>query len=252
MPKESITLKNRQEISLMREGGRKLARVMEELKKAVRPGITTGALNLLAKKLILESGAELAFQGYQGFPAAICASVNAEVVHCVPNTHALKEGDVVSLDIGLQYKGYYLDMAETIGAGAISFQARHLIHATKKALRLAMKKARPGATTGDIGNTIERFVESQGLNVVREFVGHGIGRALHEEPAIPNFGRRREGVALEAGMVIAIEPIVVAGKARLKKLPDGHGVATLDGSLAAHFEHTAAVTEDGHTVLTMI
>lgn len=236
----------------MREGGRKLARVMEELKKAVQPGATTEALNALAKGLIHASGSQLAFEGYQGFPAAICTSVNAEVVHATPSAVALKEGDIVSLDIGLKHKGYYLDMAETVGVGNVSFEAQHLIRTTKKALRLAVHRVHPGATTGDIGNTIQRFVESQGFNVVREFVGHGIGTALHEEPAIPNFGKRRDGAALAPGMVIAIEPIVVAGDFTLKKLPDGHGVRTADGSLAAHFEHTVAVTEHGRQVLTVV
>lgn len=252
MPKETVTIKKSDEIALMREGGRKLAAVMEELKKAVRPGATTEALNALAKKLIHASGSRLAFEGYQGFPAAICTSVNAEVVHAAPSAVALKEGDIVSLDIGLKHKDYYLDMAETVGVGNVSFEAQRLVRTTKKALRLAVRRVHPGATTGDIGNTIQRFVESQGFNVVREFVGHGIGKALHEEPAIPNFGKRRDGAALAPGMVIAIEPIVVAGDFILKKLPDGHGAATADGSLAAHFEHTVAVTEHGHEVLTVI
>lgn len=253
MPKDPITIKSGAEIALMRQGGRLLAQVMEDLKKAARPDTTTGSLNVLAEKLIRASGAELAFQGYQGFPAAICTSLNAEVVHCAPSMGTrLKEGDILSLDIGLIHKGFCLDMAETVGVGEISFEAQRLIRTTKKALRLAVKKVRPGATTGDIGNTIERFVESQGFQVVREFVGHGIGRALHEEPAVPNFGKRREGVPLEPGMVIAIEPIVVAGDFKLKKIPDGHGVATLDGSLAAHFEDTVAVTEHGHKILTSV
>lgn len=251
--KSAIAIKTLQEVALMREGGRRLAAVMEELKKAARPGVTTAALNALAEELILKSGAELAFKGYQNFPAAICTSVNDEVVHCVPHEErVLKEGDAVGIDIGLKYQGFYLDMAETVGVGAISFEVQRLIRATKKALRLAIKKARPGATTGDVGNTIQRFVESQGFSVVREFVGHGIGRGLHEDPRVPNYGKRREGDILRPGMVIAIEPIVTAGSYKLKKLPDGHGVATQDGSLAAHFEHTVAITEHGQEVLTRV
>ncbi|MDP3795404.1 MAG: type I methionyl aminopeptidase, partial [bacterium] len=195
----------------------------------------------------------LAFKGYQGFPAAICTSVNDEVVHCVPHEkRILQEGDIVGIDIGLIYKGFYLDMAETMGVGKISFEAQHLIHATKKALRLGVKKVRAGVTVGDIGNTIQRFVESQELNVVRDFVGHGIGRRLHEEPRIPNYGKRHEGEVLSAGMVIAIEPMVVRGSWEVEKLPDGHGIVTADGSLAAHFEHTVAVTEDGRQILTTV
>lgn len=249
----SITIKTSQEIALMREGGRRLAAVMEELKAATRPGVSTGALNQLAEKLILQSGAELAFKGYENFPAAICTSVNEEVVHCVPHEErVLQGGDVVGIDIGLKHQGFYLDMAETVGVGNVSFEAHRLIRVTKKALRLGIKKVRLGVTTGDIGNTIQRFVESQGFGVVRDFVGHGIGRGLHEDPRVPNFGKRGEGAALAAGMTIAIEPMVTTGAYELKKLPDGHGVATADGSLAAHFEATVAVTEHGHEVLTVL
>lgn len=251
--KNPITVKTPDEIALMREGGRRLAAVMDELKRIIKPGVTTAALNTLAEELILKSGAGLAFKGYQNFPAAICTSVNDEVVHCVPHEErVLVEGDVVGLDIGLKYKGFYLDMAETVGVGTVSFEAHRLMHVTKKALRLGIKKVHPGITTGDIGNTVQRFVESQRFNVVREFVGHGIGRELHEDPRVPNFGKRHEGEVLKPGMVIAIEPIVTAGSYKLKKLPDGHGVATLDGSLAAHFEHTVAVTERGHEILTRL
>lgn len=253
MAKAPVTIKALEEIALMREGGKKLAAVMKKLKATALPNTSTAALNALAEKLIIGSGAQLAFKGYQNFPAAICTSVNEEVVHCVPyEGRVLQEGDIVGIDIGLIYKGFYLDMAETVGIGAVSFEAQRLMRVTKKALRLGINKTRPGATTGDIGNTVQRFVESQGFNVVREFVGHGIGRELHEDPRVPNFGKRREGEALKPGMVIAIEPIVTVGSYKLKKLPDGHGVATADGSLAAHFEHTVAVTENGHETLTAV
>lgn len=249
----TISIKTPEEIAIMREGGRRLAGVMQRLKAAAVPGASTQYLNECAQELIAQSGARVAFKGYGGFPAAICTSVNDEVVHCVPSqARILQEGDIVGIDIGLIYEVFYLDMAETVGIGATAFEAQHLINATRKALRLGIKKVRPGATVGDIGNTIERFITSQQLSVVRDFVGHGIGRRLHEEPRIPNFGNRHEGERLEAGMVIAIEPMVTRGSWKLRSVPDGHGVRTADGSLAAHFEHTIAIIPDGHEILTKV
>lgn len=247
-----ISLKTEKEIEIMREGGRILAKILEELKKIVFPGIRTKDLEELAERLILESGGRCAFKGFENYPSCLCTSINEELVHVPPSERVLKDGDILKIDLGLFWKGFYLDMAETIGMGKISFEAQRLIRVTKKALKLAIKKIRPEVRTGDIGNIIQRYVESQGFNVIRELCGHGIGRNLHEEPKILNYGRRRRGEKIKVGMVICIEPMVTMGHWKLEKTKDGFGFKTKDNSLTAHFEHTIAITKEGPLVLTKI
>jgi len=245
-----ISIKNPEEIKIMAEGGKILARIMKELEKKIRAGITTKELDRLAESLILKSGAKCSFKGYQGYPACLCASLNEEIVHAVPSDRVLKEGDILSLDLGIFFKGFHTDMAVTIPIGKIDPEAQRLIRVTKKALKRGIKKVRPGNTFGDIGNTIQRYVEAQGFNVVRELCGHGIGKELHEEPKILNYGKRHTGPEIKEGMVFCIEPMVTIGDWRLKKIADGFGYKTQDNSLSAHFEHTIAVTKDGFRILT--
>src|SRR3990167_1387701 len=247
-----ITIKTPEEIQIMAEGGKILATVLKEIEKMAKPGITTIELDRAAEALILKHGALPAFKGYEGFPYSLCASVNEEIVHGFPSEKILKEGDIVGLDLGVLYKGYNTDMAVTVPVGNISFEAKRLIMVTKKALKRGIKKVRHGVTVGDIGNTIQRYIEDHGLGVVRDLCGHGIGKEVHEEPRIPNFGSRHKGEVLKEGMVICLEPMITIGNWQLKKDEDGYGYVTKDGSLGAHFEHTMAVTKDGVRVLTEI
>jgi methionyl aminopeptidase len=245
-----ISIKSPEEIAVMREGGKILARIMGQVEAKVRPGITPIELDTFAEAEIVKAGAEPAFKNYQGFPNTLCASVNDEVVHVIPSQRVLAEGDIITLDLGLIWDGFYADMARTVPVGEISLETAHLIRATKKSLRLGINKARAGITTGDIGNTIQRFVESQGYNVVRDLCGHGIGRELHEEPHILNYGKRKDGPKLTEGMVICIEPMVTVGDYKLKKASDSYGFTTVDSKLSAHFEDTIAITPRGAEVLT--
>lgn len=245
-----ITVKTEEEIRIMAEGGKILATVLKEIEKQAKPGVTTMDLDRAAEALILSYGAKPAFKGHQGFPYSLCASVNETIVHGFPSDYILKEGDIIGLDLGVLYRGYNTDAASTIAIGKISFDAKRLIMATKKALKRGIKKVMPGNTIGDIGNTVQRYAEGQGFSVVRDLCGHGIGRDLHEDPRIPNYGKRRSGETLKEGMVICIEPMLAAGDFRLKKAKDGYGFATKDNSLSAHFEHTIAVTKNGSRVLT--
>jgi methionyl aminopeptidase len=247
-----IPIKLKEEITIMAEGGKILARTLKELEKKVKPGITTKELDELAEELIFKSGGEPNFKGHEGFPATLCTSINEELVHVVPSQRKLKEGDILSLDIGMKYRGYHSDMAVTLPVGKISLEAQRLIRVTKKALKRGIKKVRPGNTFGDIGNTIQRYVESQGFNVVRDLCGHGIGRELHEEPKILNYGKRHTGPEIREGMVFCLEPMVTAGDWKLKKSEDGYGFEPKDGSLSCHFEHMMAVTKNGVKVLTVI
>jgi methionyl aminopeptidase len=255
-----IKIKTKNEIEIMAEGGRILAKIMKELKKRVKAGITTLDLEKVAETLILKAGGKCSFKGYKSkdgessraYPFCLCTSVNEEIVHVPPSDRVLKEGDVLKIDIGMLYKGFHNDMAITVPVGKVSFEAQRLIRVTKKALKLAIKKTKPGNTLGDIGNTIQRYIESQGFNVVRELCGHGIGRELHEDPQILNYGKRKEGEKIREGMVICIEPMVTAGDWHLKRTKDGFGYQTVDGSLTAHFEHTIAVTKNGCKVLTSV
>ncbi len=243
-------IKTSEEIQIMKEGGKILATVLKEIEKMAVPGITTLELDRAAEALILAAGAKPAFKGYEKFPYSLCASVNDTIVHGFPSDYVLKNGDIVGLDLGVKWKGYNTDMAVTVAVGEVSFEARRLLQATKKALRLGIKKARSGITTGDIGNTIQRFLEDQGFGVVRDLCGHGIGKEVHEDPQVPNYGERHKGTVLKEGMVICIEPMVTIGDWQIKRAKDNYGFSTRDGSLSAHFEHTLAITKDGCRVLT--
>jgi len=246
-----ITIKTEEEIKIMAEGGKILASVMEEIEKKVVPGITTEELDRAAEALLLKSGGKPSFKGYQGFPTALCVSVNQEIVHGLPSDRELKEGDIVSLDLGVYYRGFHTDMAVTLSVGKVSFEAQRLIRVTKKALKRGMKKLRVGNTIGDVSNTIQRYVEDQGFSVVHDdLAGHGIGKELHEDPQILNHGKRRSGPEITEGMVLCLEPMVIMGESKLKKSEDGYGIETADGSLSCHFEHTIAVTKSGLLVLT--
>jgi len=251
-----IILKSKEEIALMAKGGKILAEIMEELKRMTKPGVTTQELNVLAESLILKAGAKCSFKGYQNFPACLCVSLNEEITHNVPSARQLKEGDIITLDLGLFYSeanfsnGFHLDMAVTLPVGEVSSEIRRLLRVGKKVLKLAIKKVRPGNTLGDIGNTIQRYVESQGFNVIQELCGHGIGRKVHEDPDILNFGQRHQGEKLKEGMVFTLEPMMSLGNWRIKKSSDGYGFETKDGSLSCLFEHTVAVIENGCQVLT--
>ncbi len=245
-----ISIKKPEEIELMYQAGKLLAGVRDVLKKEIKAGITTGFLDKLAEELIRESQAEPAFKGYRGFPGSICASLNNQVVHAIPGSRKLVEGDILSVDIGIKYKGYFSDLAFTQGIGRITPEAKRLIASTQKALFKGIKKARDGGFLSDISYAIECFAKRDGFSVVREFVGHGIGKELHEEPPIPNFGPPGQGPRLKEGMVLAIEPMVNIGGSEVKIEKDNWTVVTRDGSLSAHFEHTVAITSRGPKILT--
>lgn len=247
-----ISIKTEKEIQIMKKSGNILSRVMKELKKKVKPGITTKELDRVTETLIFKSGAQTAFKDYEGFPTTLCISVNQVVVHGIPSDYKLKEGDIISLDLGVKYKDFFSDMAITVPVGKINYETLRLLKVTKKALKLGIKKASIGNTFGDIGETVQKYVESQGFNVVRELCGHGIGRELHEEPQILNYAEKHKSEKIKQGMVFCIEPMVTVGDWRLKKSADGFGYETKDGSLSAHFEHTIAVTKNGSQVLTEI
>ena len=248
----NITIKTAEEIKIMRQGGKILAKIMEEIKTKVKPGITTNYLNKVAEDLIFGFRAKPSFKGYQGFPAALCTSINQEIVHGAPSSRVLKEGDIISLDLGIFYMGFHTDMAVTVGVEEISPEAQYLLRITKKALKRAIKNIREGNTTGAIGNAIQRYVEKQGFDIVRDLCGHGIGRNIHEEPQILNYGKRRAGAKLVENMVLCPEPMVVLGKGKIKQAKNGFAFETADGSLSAHFEHTVAVTKQGFEILTKI
>ncbi len=253
--KSMALLKKSNEIEIMADAGRRLAHILDMLKAEVKIGVRTMEIEEASMRLIKEAGAKPAFLGYRpagsdvGYPYSICVSVNEVVVHGQPSEYVVKDGDVVKLDLGLKLKGWYVDSAITIGVGSISSEARKLITVTREALALGIKAARAGATTGDVGSVIERYVMSNKFGVVHSLIGHGIGKNLHEDPAVPNFGRPGEGVLLEPGMVIAIEPMVCVGSGKVKQLAD-EGFASSDGSLSAHFEHTVAITPTGPKILT--
>jgi len=245
-----ITIKTTEEIKIMAEGGKILAGIMKELEGMVRPGIATKDLDKAAEGLVLSSGGKCSFKNYHGYPACLCASINEEIVHAVPSDRVLKDGDILSLDLGLIWKGYHTDMAITLPVGKISHEAKKLLEAAKKALEIGIKEAKIGSTFGDISFAIQKYVESQGFNVVRELCGHGIGKNLHEDPEILNYGKEGTGSELAEGMVFCLEPMVTAGDWHIKKSKDGFGYQTKDGFLSAHFEHTIAVAPTGCQVLT--
>ncbi len=247
-----VELKTAVEIERMRESGVVAAECMAELLKAVQPGITTGELDAMAEEKIRKAGGEPSFKHYRGYPASICTSVNSQVVHGIPGQRVLLEGDIVSIDLGVKLKGYHSDMARTVPVGKITQEAQRLIEFTEKSFFAGIENAKKGNRLNDISQSIEFAVRSAGYSVVRELVGHGIGRELHEQPDIPNFSTPRRGPVLKPGMTLAIEPMVNFGKPAVKWLDDGWTVETADGSLSAHYENTIAVTEDGPAILTMI
>lgn len=235
----------------MRRANQFVAAVLAELEAMVAPGVTTADLDRAAEKLTREGGAEPAFKGYRGYPATLCASVNDEVVHGIPSpSRALKPGDIVSLDMGVKLDGFFGDSAVTVPVGPVPPETEALLAATREALGLGIAQAQVGSRLSDIGHAIQTCVEGRGFSIVREFVGHGIGERLHEEPQIPNYGSPGRGPKLAAGMVLAIEPMVAMGRPETRVLGDGWTAVTRDGSLAAHFEHTIAVTAEGPLVLT--
>jgi methionyl aminopeptidase len=235
----------------MREAGRLVGEVLTELSAMVQPGITTADLDEAAERRILAAGAVPAFKGYHGYPATICASINEEVIHGIPSgRRVLEAGDVISIDVGASLDGYYGDSAVTLPVGPVSEEAATLLRVTDEALYKAIECVRPGARVSDIGHAVQQHVEAFGFSVVREFVGHGIGQRMHEEPQIPNYGEPGHGPRLAEGMVLAIEPMVNAGKPAVKVLADGWTAVTRDGSLSAHFEHTVAVTAGEPWILT--
>jgi methionyl aminopeptidase len=247
-----VIIKSTQEIAVMREAGRILAAVIAALVKEVRPGVTTGELDSVAVRELKKRGAVASFKGYRGFPASICTSVNEEVVHGIPGGRALKAGDIISLDVGAMVNGFHADAAVTLGVGTISADAQKLIAATKGALEAGIAAARNGARLGDVSAAIQAYAESRNFTVVREYVGHGIGRDLHEDPQVPNFGIAGEGISLKKGMTMALEPMLNAGVWRTRLADNKWTVLTADGKLSAHFEHTIAITESVPEILTML
>ena len=246
-----IDRKSPQAIARMREAGRVLVQAMRLCREMAKPGVSTLEIDGEVEHLIRQAGAKPAFKGYRGFPATICASINEEVVHGIPAAHRrLKEGDVVGLDLGAIVDGYYADAAITLPVGEVPPEVQRLLDVTRESLDLAIAQSRPASRLGDISAAVQRHVEAAGFGVVRAFVGHGIGRELHEDPQIPNFGEPGKGPVLRPGMVLAIEPMVTMGHWGVRVLPDHWTAVTEDGSLAAHFEHTVAVTESGPDVLT--
>jgi len=254
-----IKYKNKEQIRTIAEGGKILAKIMDQVAKKIKPGITTGELNDYAEKLIEAAGAEASFKNYKAawaehvYPASLCVSVNDEVVHGIPAPHRkLAAGDIVGLDCGLLYKGLYTDMARTVPVGNISPQAKKLISVTKEALMAGIKKIKPGKKLSDISKAIQAVAEKNDFSVVRQLCGHGVGFSAHEDPQVPNYWPAADtrDLTLEPGMVLAIEPMVNAGKWEIDTLDDGWTIVTADGSLSAHFEHTVAVTDDGYEILT--
>ena len=245
-----ITCRSAEELVKLRAANQLVARILDELRRLTVPGATTALLDAEAERMVREAGAEPAFKGYRGFPATICASRNHEVVHGIPSPTPLVEGDILSIDMGVKLDGFYGDSAVTVGVGAIAADARRLLEVTEASLYKGIDAVRPGARVTDIGQAVQQYVEGQGFTVVRDFVGHGIGTKLHEEPQIPNYGPGGRGPRLAEGMVLAIEPMVNLGKAPVRVLSDGWTAVTKDGQLSAHFEHTVAVTADGFEILT--
>ncbi len=247
-----VLLKDRNEIDILRRANAIVAEVRDTLREKIRPGMTTNELDQEAAKMITKQGAKPAFKGYRGYPKTICISVNDEVVHGIPGKRKLKEGDIVGLDLGVIYQGYYGDSAVTCAVGNISAAAARLMKVTEESLYKGITAAQPGARLHDIGAAVQAHVEAAGYSVVRDFVGHGIGKALHEDPQVPNFGTKGTGMRIQPGLVLAIEPMVNEGGAGVKILEDGWTAVTLDGKLSAHFEHSIAITEDGPEILSVV
>lgn len=248
----SVTIKSAREIELMRQAGRILARTHDQLAKALRPGMSTWDIDRLGEEIIRSYGCIPSFKNYNGYPASICVSVNDEVVHGIPSKkRILKEGDIVSLDAGVIYKGYHSDAARTYGIGEISPEARQLIEVTRQSFFEGIKYAKIGNHLNDISSHIQAYAEKFGYGVVRDLVGHGIGEHLHEDPEIPNFAQRRKGVRLQAGMTLAVEPMINAGRYNVCWMDDDWTVVTQDGSLSAHYENTILICQDGPEILSL-
>jgi len=248
-----ILLKSPRELEHMRAAGRILAEVKERLKALVRSGVSTKDIDEDVEAFIVGKGAQSAFKGYRGYPATVCTSINQEVVHGIPSAkRKLKDGDIIGLDLGCIVEGYYGDCAVTLPVGPVPARVQELLEVTRESLDKAIVQCRPGNRIGDISNAVQTHCESHGFGVVRAFVGHGIGRALHEDPQVPNFGEAGHGPALKAGMVLAIEPMVTMGSCEVQVLEDGWTAVTVDGSLAAHFEDTISITDNGPDVLTRV
>jgi methionyl aminopeptidase len=246
-----IVLKSPRELALMRNGGHILADVMDRLREIVQPGMATQEIDEDVEAFIRKRGATPAFKGYRGFPATVCVSINDEVVHGIPSPHRrIKKGDIVGLDLGCIVEGYYADCALTLALGDVPPRVQELLDVTRQSLDIAIDECRPGRRLSDVSHSVQRHVEAHGFGVVRTFVGHGIGRELHEDPQVPNFGDPGRGPQLKPGMVLAIEPMVTMGSWEVRILEDRWTAVTVDGSLAAHFEHTIAVTEHSPEVLT--
>ena len=249
---KTIELKSSEEIALMGEAGKIVAQTLGVLSQALRPGLSTKELDAIAQEELSRHKAKPAFLGYQGFPASLCVSINSEVVHGIPSARRnITSGDIVSLDFGCILEGFYADAAVTVGVGRISEEARKLIEVTREALMRGIVEMVPNARLGDISSAVQNHVEAHGFSVVRDFVGHGIGRALHEDPPVPNYGKPGTGMRLSPGLVLAIEPMVNAGGPEVETLEDGWTAITRDSSLSAHFEHTVALTEKGPQILTL-
>ncbi|GAC1652275.1 MAG: type I methionyl aminopeptidase [Vulcanimicrobiaceae bacterium] len=246
-----ITMKSPREIETMRRSGKITSKVLGNLMRAAKPGMTTRQLDAMAESGIRQLGGLPTFMGYHGYPSSICTSVNDEVVHGMPGDRVLKDGDLLSIDIGTTYEGYVSDSAVTVPIGAISQAAERLLNVTQECLMLGIAQMRPGKHLGDIGAAVQKHAESAGFGVVRELVGHGIGTKMHEEPQVPNYGTPGAGMELRPGLVLAIEPMITQGNYAVNTLKDGWTVVTADGKLAAHFEHTIAITEDGPRILTL-
>jgi len=251
-----LELKSKEDLERMRRAGQIVAEVLERLQAEVRPGVTTLELDRIAEEITRKRGAVPAFKGYRVgtrvFPASLCVSINEEVVHGIPSGRTLEEGDIVGLDFGVVVDGYYGDAAVTVAVGEISAEAQHLLDATRESLWQGIRTIKVGSRLGDLSHAIQRYAEGAGLSVVREFVGHGIGRRLHEEPQVPNFGEPGRGRLLREGMVLAIEPMLNLGEPGVLVKDDGWTAVTRDGSLSAHFEHSVAITADGPVVLTQL
>lgn len=247
-----IALRSKNELDILRESNVIAAETLQEIKRFIKPGVTTMELEMAAREFIDKKGAKSAFKGYRNFPGYICTSINEEVVHGIPGKRILKEGDIVSIDVGIKWKNYYGDTTVTVGVGEIGINAKKLLEIAKESLSRAIDKSRPGNRLFDISFAIQSCAESYGYSVVRDFVGHGIGSKIHEEPQVPNFGSPHKGPRLVPGMVLAIEPMVNEGGYEVNILPDRWTVVTRDRKLSAHFEHTVAITEKGPWVLSEI
>jgi len=247
-----VILKLPDEIERARASSQIVAEVLNKLRDKVKPGVTTNELDKFAEEVARKRGAKPAFKGYRGYPYSLCTSVNEEVVHGMPSERILIEGDIISLDFGVFYNGFFGDAAITLPVGKITDTARKLIDVTEQSLYVGIEQAKKGNRLGDISSSVQQTVESPGFSVVRDFVGHGIGRNLHEDPQIPNYGKKGRGIELKSGMILAIEPMVNQGSYKVKILEDGWTVVTEDGMLSAHFEHSVAITDNGPEILSKL